>query len=226
MDLAGATIAFDLDGTLVDTAPDLIGVLNVMLAENGLPPVPLASARHLVGGGARRMLEHGFREAGATFHAGDGPEFENRFVELYLARIAEESRPFEGLERALDELSAAGARFVVCTNKRSDLSLALLRAVHLIGRFEAVAEPDNVSRRKPHPAHLVEAIAMAGGDPARALMVGDSLTDLASARGASVPVVLVSFGYTEIPVEDLGADVLIDRFDELPDAARRLLNGG
>ncbi|HWE46859.1 MAG TPA: HAD hydrolase-like protein [Caulobacteraceae bacterium] len=221
--LTGVTLAFDLDGTLVDTAPDLIGVLNQMLEEHGLPPVPLASARHLVGGGARRMLQHGFEEAGATVHPDEMPALDDRFVELYRARIARESRPFDGLEPALDALKAEGARFVVCTNKKTDLSLDLLAAVGLIDRFDAVAGPDVVSRRKPDPAHLIEAIRLGGGDPTRALMVGDSATDLLSARGARIPVVLVSFGYTETPVEALGADALIHRFHDLPAAARRLL---
>ena len=221
--LSGVTIAFDLDGTLVDTAPDLIGVLNQMLEERGLPPVPLASARHLVGGGARRMLQHGFEEAGARVSEDELPALDDRFVELYRARIARESRPFDGVEAALDTLKAEGARFVVCTNKKTDLSLDLLAAVDLLDRFDAVVGPDAVTRRKPDPAHLVEAIERGGGDPRRAVMVGDSVMDLLSARGAGVPVVLVSFGYTETPVEDLRADALIDRFADLPDAARKLL---
>jgi phosphoglycolate phosphatase len=224
MPLTGATIAFDLDGTLVDTAPDLIGVLNQMLDEHGLPPVPLASARRLVGGGARRMLQHGFEEAGATVTPDELPALDDRFVELYRERIAHESRPFDGVEAALDTLAADGARFVVCTNKRTDLSLDLLAAVDMLDRFVAVAGPDTVTRRKPDPAHLIEAIRLGGGDPQRALMVGDSATDLLSARGARIPVVLVSFGYTETPVEDLGGDMLIHRFSDLPGAVRRLLD--
>ena len=223
MPLSGFTIAFDLDGTLVDTAPDLIGVLNEMLDEHGLPPVPLASARHLVGGGAKRMLQHGFEEAGATVREADLPALDDRFVELYRKRIARDSAPFEGVEAALDALKADGARFVVCTNKRTDLSLDLLAAVGLLDRFDAVVGPDNVSKCKPDAAHLIEAIERGGGDPKRALMVGDSATDLLSARAARIPVVLVSFGYTETPVEDLGGDALIDRFGDLPAAARRLL---
>jgi phosphoglycolate phosphatase len=225
MPLSGATIAFDLDGTLVDTAPDLIGTLNLMLAEHGLPPVPLSSARHLVGGGARYLLEHGFREAGASFHAGDAPEMVERFIGLYLDRIALESRPFQGVEAALDELAAAGAILCVCTNKPTALALALLKAVRLIDRFAAVVGPDAVSARKPDPAHLIEAVKLAGGDPDRALMVGDSAADSAAAKNAGRPVVLVSFGYTETPVTALGGDAVIDRFADLPPVARRLLLG-
>ena len=222
--LKGATIAFDLDGTLVETAPDLIGTLNLMLVEHGLPIVPLTSARHLVGGGARRMLEHGFREAGADFDAGAMPLMVERFVELYRSRIADESHAFEGVAETLDRLSADGARLCVCTNKRTDLSVQLLDALGLLGRFEAVVGPDAVSARKPDGAHLIEAVLKAGGDPARAIMVGDSETDLNAARNAGAPVVLVDFGYTETPVAELGADRVISRFDEVEQAVRDLLS--
>jgi len=222
--LKGATIAFDLDGTLVETAPDLIGTLNLMLVEHGLPIVPLTSARHLVGGGARRMLEHGFREAGADFDAGAMPLMVERFVELYRGRIADESHAFEGVAETLDRLSADGARLCVCTNKRTDLSVQLLDALGLLGRFEAVVGPDAVSARKPDGAHLIEAVLKAGGDPARAIMVGDSETDLNAARNAGAPVVLVDFGYTETPVAELGADRVISRFDQVEQAVRDLLS--
>ena len=223
MPLKGAVIAFDLDGTLVETAPDLIGTLNLMLAERGLPLVPLSSARHLVGYGARAMLEHGFAEAGAPYDAGDMPLLVERFVELYRDRIADESHAFEGVVEALDALEADGARFVVCTNKRTDLSIELLDKLGLLERFAAVVGPDAVSRRKPDPAHLVEAIRKAGGDPARALLVGDSMNDVIPARAAGVPFIGVTFGYTETPPAEFGADRLIDRFDQLPKAAAELL---
>ena len=223
MSLKGVAIAFDLDGTLVETAPDLIGALNLMLTERDLPPVPLARARHLVGGGARVMLEHGFAEAGARFDAGEMPFMVERFVELYRGRIAHESHAFPGVEAALDQLVAQGAILLVATNKRTDLSLELLEKLNLLNRFAAVVGPDAVSRRKPDPAHLIEAIHKAGGDPGRALMVGDSANDVIPARAAGIPVVAVSFGYTEVPAAELGADRLIDHFDQLPRAVAELL---
>lgn len=221
--LSGATIAFDLDGTLVETAPDLIGALNLMLVERGLPAVPLSSARHLVGYGARAMLEHGFDEAGAAYDAGDMPLLVERFVELYRDRIAVESHAFEGVEAALDVLAGQGARLVVCTNKRTDLSLELLEKLGLLHRFAAVVGPDAVSRRKPDPAHLIEAIRKGGGDPARAVMVGDSMNDAVPAQAAGVPFIAVTFGYTETPPAEFGADAVIDRFDQLPKAVAELL---
>lgn len=222
-DLDGATIAFDLDGTLVDSAPDLIGALNRMLAPRGLPAVPLSSARHLVSHGARALLKHGFAEAGAVWEdAADEALFE-QFIADYRNHIADQTRPFDGVAETLDHLAARGATLCVATNKRTDLSLALLDALDLTRRFAAVCGPDTVSRRKPHGEHIVEAIRRAGGEPARAVMVGDSAIDTAAARAAHVPCVVVGFGYTEIAPADLGGDALIERFADLPGAVSALL---
>jgi phosphoglycolate phosphatase len=221
--LAGRTIAFDLDGTLVDTAPDLIGTLNRLLAEEGVPALPLASARHLVGRGARHLLDRGFSEAGAAMAADKADALVQRFLDDYLAHIADESRPFPGVEAALDALASDGALLVVCTNKLTGLSEALLDALGLTRRFAAVVGADRVSVKKPDPAHFIEAVRLAGGDPARALMVGDSDNDVLSAKAAGAPVVAVDFGYTEIPADQLGADVLISSYEALPAVVRRLL---
>jgi len=223
--LAGAVIVFDLDGTLVDTAPDLVGALNTVLREQGLPALPLAQAREMVGRGARALIEQGFAAAGAPLDPARAAALVEQFIAAYLARIADESRPFDGVLAALDQLAAAGATLAVCTNKRTDLSLALLDALNMTDRFAAVIGADRAPAPKPDASHLLTAIAAAGGRPARAIMVGDSASDIGAARAARVPSVLVSFGYTEIPPADLGADLMIDRFDELAGAAARLLNG-
>ena len=216
-------IAFDLDGTLVHTAPDLMGTLNAVLAEEGLPPLALEMAPLLVGRGAKVMLERGFAAAGEPLHEPDAARLFDRFIAVYLGRIADESRPYAGVIDALNELEAEGAILAVCTNKRTDLSLALLDALDLTSRFKVIVGADLAPRPKPDASHLLHTIELAGGDPARALMVGDSINDVLAARNAGVPVVLVSFGYTDIPPADMDSDALIDRFDELYDVVMRLV---
>ncbi|MBL8771829.1 MAG: phosphoglycolate phosphatase [Phenylobacterium sp.] len=221
--LRGATIAFDLDGTLVDTAPDLIGTLNHILREDGLPALPLAQARAYIGHGARHLLKLGFEAAGQSVHPTRLQQLFERFIPHYRSRIAQESRPFPGCEAALDALAAAGATLCVCTNKPSDLSEALLDALGLTARFAAVVGPDRAPAPKPDAAHLRAAVDAAGGDIGRTILVGDSGTDAGAARAAGAGLVLVDFGYTEIPVADLSPDAVISHYDDLPEACRRLL---
>jgi phosphoglycolate phosphatase len=221
--LEGATIAFDLDGTLVDTAPDLIGALNHLLAGEGLPPLPLYQARPFIGHGARWLIERGFQAAGQTLHPTRLQHLFERFIPHYLGRIAQESRPFPGCEAALDALAGEGATLVVCTNKPTDLSVALLDALGLSARFAAILGPDAAGAAKPDPAHLRAAVDAGGGTMDRVILVGDSGTDAGAARNAGAGLILVSFGYTDIPVADLGADELIHSFNDLPAACLRLL---
>lgn len=221
--LEGAVIAFDLDGTLVDTAPDLIGTLNVLLEDEGLPALPLDEARPFIGRGARWLIERGFEAAGQHLHPARVPPLFDRFIDHYLEHIADESRPFPGCEAALDTLKAAGARLCVCTNKRTDLSVTLLGALGLADRFDAVIGADSAPAIKPDPRHLQAAIDAVGGCMDRAILVGDAATDAGAARAAKAGLILVSFGYTEIPAADLNPDILIHSFDELPAACMRLL---
>ena len=216
--LDGLTVAFDLDGTLVDTAPDLIGSLNVVLVEQGLPPVPMAAARHLVGRGAKALIERGFSDAGETLDDEAAVTHMARFLDVYRGRIADESVVFEGVPEALDRLAAAGARLCVCTNKPTGLSRLLLDAVGLSRHFAGVTGADSVPHKKPDGRHLNAAVTEAGGDPARCLMVGDSLPDVAAARAAGAPVIVVPFGYTETPAAELGGDRLAEHYDALFDA--------
>ncbi len=221
--LSGATIAFDLDGTLVDTAPDLIGALNVILGERGLPRMPVEAARQLVGQGARNLIINGFARAGEPLDEAQIGGLTEQFLAIYADRIAAESRPFPGLEEALDALAAEGATLCVCTNKSTHLSLALLDALDLTKRFAAVIGHDKAPTRKPHPSHYVTAIEAAGGTVTRSLMIGDSFADVDSAHAAGAPVVVVSFGYSDTPFGELGGDVVIDAFSELPAVAAKLL---
>lgn len=221
-DLTGLTIVFDLDGTLVDSAPDLMATLNRLLARAGLPEVPMSSARHLVGHGARALLTHGFQEAGASWDEAAAPALFEDFIVDYRAHIADATTVFPGVIETLERLSARGAILCVATNKRTDLALELIAALDLGRHFACVVGPDAVSARKPDGAHLREAVLKAGGDPARAVMVGDSASDVRAARDAGMPCVVVSFGYTEIAPKDLGGDGVIDGFAELEGAVERL----
>lgn len=222
-DLHGWTIAFDLDGTLVETAPDLIGTLNRMLAARDIPRMPVESAQHLVGHGALALLRHGFQEAGAAWDEAASPALLREFLDDYLENIAVHSRPYDGVVETLDRLAARGAILCVATNKRTDLSLALIGALGLERHFAVICGPDRVSARKPDGAHVREAVQLAGGDPARCIMVGDGAPDVQAAKSAGVPCVVVTFGYTPIPAAELGGDVLIDRFDALEAAVDGLV---
>lgn len=222
-DLEGWTIAFDLDGTLVETAPDLVGTLNRLLVQQDLPPVPLESARNLIGHGAVALLKRGFEAAGAHWDEAASPALLKAFLADYLEHIADHSTAYPGSVEALDGLAARGAILCVATNKPTDLAVALFDAIGLSNRFAVICGPQSVSARKPDAAHIRETVLMAGGDPARAIMVGDSITDLDAARATGVPCILTAFGYTDIPAAELGADAVIAHFDELPAVIDRLI---
>ena len=224
--MVAPTVIFDLDGTLVDSAPDLVATLNVIFAREGLPPVAYDTARNLVGGGARSMIERSLAAQARKLDAAGVDSLVKDFVEHYAAHIADRSRAFPGLDAALDELAAGGCRFAVCTNKLQWLSVRLLDALGLSNRFAAICGADTFGLQKPHPDLLRRTIARAGGEPAHAVMVGDSVSDIATARAAGVPVVAVDHGYTETPVSELGADRVISTFAELPSAVFDLLGAG
>jgi phosphoglycolate phosphatase len=216
-------IAFDLDGTLVDTAPDLIGALNHILVREKMAPLPLESARNLIGAGARRLLERGLEVENRQVTPEEMTKLTEDFIAYYADHIADESRPFEGLEAALDDLARRGYRLAVCTNKLEWLSRRLLDRLGLTPRFAAICGADTFGVSKPDPIILRQTVAKAGGTIASTIMVGDAGTDIGVARRAGVPVIGVSFGYTEVPIADLKPDRLIDRMSELTDAIDSLL---
>lgn len=220
------TLIFDLDGTLIDTAADLVATLNVVLAADGLKPITLEQGRVMVGLGARKLIERGLDANGV---APDEAALD-RMVEAYLAHyrehIADSSVPFPGVTDALDRFATAGWKLGICTNKPEALSRLLLGKLALADRFGAICGADTFARRKPHPEHLLGTIAMIGGDPAHAIMVGDSITDIDAARNAAVPVVAVDFGYSIEPIATLGADRVISHFDALDEAIAELRRAG
>jgi phosphoglycolate phosphatase len=216
-------IVFDLDGTLADTAPDLTGALNRLLLREGLAAIGLASARPMVGRGARALIERGFAANGAPLGVARLDALEAAFLEDYEAHIAEETRLFPGAEAALDRFAGANYALAICTNKPEPLAKLLLQQLDVASRFAAICGHDTFSMCKPDGRALLLTIEAAGGDPARAVMVGDSRTDIDAAKNAGVPVAAVDFGYTETPVMELAPDAVISHFDELWQAATGLL---
>lgn len=210
------TIVFDLDGTLIDTAPDLIDTLNLILAREGLPAMLFESARRLIGGGSRGMLERALIEEGRPATKAEMDRLFAAFIEHYAAHIADRSRPFPQLEATLDRLAGDGHRLAVCTNKLEWLSRLLLTTLNLTPYFAAICGQDTFGVMKPNPEILRQTILRAGGEPADAIMIGDSGTDVRTARAAQVPVIAVDFGYSEVPIATLQPDRIISSYGELP----------
>ncbi len=205
-------VLFDLDGTLVDSAPDLAGALDTLLASHGRAPVGVAAARAMIGDGAAKLVERGFCATGGLTAPLDA--LVPAFMSLYEGRIAAQTRPFPGVVATLARLAGAGIGLGVCTNKPDRATAALLGALDL-ARFFAVAVGGD-GKRKPDPQPVRRALSALGATPGEALFVGDSAIDVAAARATGLKVVVVAFGYARIPVRELGADAVIDRFDELP----------
>jgi len=216
------TLVFDLDGTLADTAADLIETLNVLLAREQVAPVPVERARDVVGAGARAMIQRGMALDGRSIETATLDRLFVDFLDHYALNLAVKTQLFPGVEAALDRLAAAGYRLAVCTNKVESHSVSLLEALGIAGRFAAICGRDSFPFAKPDPRHLTGTIERAGGDPACAIMVGDSRTDIDTARNAGLPAIAVTFGYTDTPVAELAPDRIIAHFDELDAAVAAL----
>ena len=220
--ISAHTIVFDLDGTLVDTAPDLINALNHVLNREGLAPVPLDAARSMIGAGARKLIQRALEAEGRMAVVADINRMTTDFIGYYADHIADESRPFEGLENALDHLSTRGHLLAVCTNKLEWLSRRLLDRLGLSDHFAAICGADTFGVPKPDPTILRETVARAGGQLSASIMVGDAGTDVGVARRAGVPIIGVGFGYTDVPIADLNPDRLINHMRDLPEAVMSL----
>ena len=217
------TIVYDLDGTLADTAEDLVATLNWLLAKEGLKPMPVESAGSLVGAGARALIERGFAASGKTL---DAPAMEALFADYlsyYSAHIMDRSRLYPGVDKALAAFAHAGWRQAVCTNKTESLAKLLITKLGIAERFAFICGQDTFGIGKPDAKPLLGTIAASGGASERAVMVGDSGTDILTARAANVPVIAVDFGYADVPVKDLGPDRVISHFDQLMAACEALL---
>lgn len=208
-------IVFDLDGTLIDTAPDLIDSLNHALAAEGLVAVDRLAIGAHVGMGGRAMIERVFAMSQRRLDAALLDRHHQVFVEHYAAGIPGNSRPYPGVLEAIERAREAGYIFAVCTNKPEGLARSLIERLELGPLFGAIAGGDTFSFRKPDPRHLTETIALAGGDPAQALMVGDSRNDIDTAKAAGIPVVAVDFGYTDRHVREFEPSAVISHYDEL-----------
>jgi phosphoglycolate phosphatase len=216
--MAVPTIVFDLDGTLIDTAPDLVDTLNVVFSREGWPPVPYETARNQIGGGARAMIVRGVAAEGITVAPAKLDQLFADFIAHYSEHVADRSRPFPGLTEALDELASRGCRLAVCTNKLERLSVLLLKQLKLADRFAAICGQDTFGMQKPDPEILRRTIAVAGGNLSDAIMIGDSATDIRTARAAGIPVIAVDFGYSDRPVSEFGPDRTISHFAQLHSA--------
>ncbi|MEN3930467.1 HAD-IA family hydrolase [Microvirga sp. W0021] len=214
---------FDLDGTLADTAPDLISTLNVILAKENLPALPLEGAKELIGAGARALIERGFQRSGTSISEDRLEVLFQEFVAEYNNRLCVDSKLFPGVPEALDKLSSEGILLAVCTNKFEDQSLKLLELLGILDRFTFISGRDTFPFFKPDPRHLTETIAKAGADPRLAVMVGDSNTDITTAKRAEIPVIGVPFGYTDTPVDQLNPDLVVTHYNDLPAAVEKLL---
>ena len=214
-DLPPPLLVFDLDGTLAETAGDLVATLNVILAREGLAEVDLATSRPMVGGGARMLIQRGLSARGVSVSEARLDAMLADFLAYYEDHIADRSVLFPGVAAALDRFEAAGFTFAVCTNKVEHPSVLLLTALGIAGRFRAICGKDTFSVSKPNGEALLQTIKRAGGDRGRAVMIGDSKTDIDTARDARVPVVAVNFGYTSEPVDTFKPDRVIGHYDEL-----------
>lgn len=218
--MEGFLLLFDLDGTLVDSVPDLHAALNEMLRERGRRPLSRHQVKRMVGDGVPALVARAFAASDAD--PAEAALALPRFLEIYEANAAHLTRPYPGVPETLRGLRRNGYRTAICTNKPQRATLAVLQGLDLLPLFDGIAGGDRFPVKKPDPGHLLALITELGGRPQAAAMIGDNENDAASARAAAVPLVLMRYGYARVDPDTLGADALLDRFSDLPSTLDRL----
>jgi phosphoglycolate phosphatase len=214
-------VVFDLDGTLIDSAPDLLTAANKLLAEEGRPPIDETDIKLMVGDGVPKLVERAFEKTGGL-PDGTLPALSRRFLGFYEGHAADETRPFPGVMAALAGLKDDGLKLAVCTNKPYDATMEILKALDLAGYFDAVVGGDSLPGiKKPDPRHVLACVEALGASVADSLLVGDSKVDVEAGRNAGLPVIAAAHGYAKMPPEQLGADLVLDDFARLPEAVAR-----
>jgi phosphoglycolate phosphatase len=218
--MVGFLLVFDLDGTLVDSVPDLHAALNEMLRERGRRPLSPPQVKRMVGDGVPTLVARALAASGAD--AAEAATALPRFLEIYEANAADLTRPYPGVPETLTALRRRGYRTAICTNKPQRATIAVMQGLGLLPLFDGIAGGDRFPVKKPHPDHLLRLIAELGAEPRASAMIGDNENDAAAARAVGLPLVLMRYGYSRVDPESLGADALLDHFSELPPALERL----
>ncbi|MDG1995810.1 MAG: HAD-IA family hydrolase [Emcibacteraceae bacterium] len=219
-----SAILFDLDGTIADTALDLSATLNHILKENGRATIDNTLIRNMVGQGAKALILEGFKHTGATPDDNELEKLFHEYLEYYLNHISDETVVFSGTLKLLDRLKSMNIPLAICTNKNKELTTALLKDLNIEYFFDAVTCGDSFDYKKPDPRHLYSTCDLMSVNAQDAIMVGDSINDIAAGNSADMLTVGVTFGYTETPMSELGADIVINHFDEFIDAVKKRLS--
>ncbi|MDJ0609118.1 MAG: phosphoglycolate phosphatase [Kiloniellales bacterium] len=215
-------VAWDLDGTLIDSAPDIAAALNRVLAETGCTTFTLDQVRTMIGGGVPTLIARALQRGRCSGSRPDPDVLAARFLTVYTAAATRETRLFDGAAAVLDSLSGAGYRHALCTNKPAAIAREILAHFGILDSFDALAGGDTTPFKKPHPAPLEACLAQVGARPGDAVVIGDSPADFELARAAGVPIIMVTFGYSQVPVAELGADALVERLALVPEALATL----
>ena len=221
------TLCFDLDGTLVDTAPDLLNALDSSFEQAGYPKPDHSLIRPIIGAGAKAMIKRAFETNKNSQSLPDETEIDRLWqvlIDHYTAHIADESKTFSNTIENLECLKQAGHLLAICTNKPISLTIPLLKALNLTSLFDAVIGANSTPYTKPDPRVLISTVQSAGGDMQSAIMIGDSKTDIDAARNANIPVIGVTFGYSEQPIETLQPDKVMKEYGELEGLIAQIIN--